>query len=224
VEAPAELTSRSRRLCCVISCDILLRFLKEGGSVLSGELLEAPAGAAVDPGDRENSHQLFTALYDQLRRIARWELRRGGPAFTLGATTLLHEAYLNLHARKELQFPDRARFISYASRAMRGLIIDYARRRQAIKRGSAFVLTSLPTDVPDQAADFEQLQQLNEAIERLAAFEPRLAQVVDLKYFSGFSLGDIAKMWAVSERTVQRDWEKARLFLNECLSESQPLL
>jgi RNA polymerase sigma factor (TIGR02999 family) len=187
-------------------------------------LLEAPAGAAVDPGDQENSHQLFTALYDQLRRIARWELRRGGPAFTLGATTLLHEAYLNLHARKELQFPDRARFIAYASRAMRGLIIDYARRRQAIKRGSAFVLTSLPTDIPEQAADFEQLQQLNEAIERLAAFEPRLAQVVDLKYFSGCTFDEIAKMWGVSERTVQRDWEKARIFLNECLSDSQPLL
>jgi RNA polymerase sigma factor (TIGR02999 family) len=187
---------------------------------VSAEVFEVAANTAANPGDRENSQQLFASLYDQLRRIARWELRRRGPKFTLGATTLLHEAYLNLHSRKEMEFPDRARFLSYASRAMRGLIIDYARRRQAIKRGAAFELISLPTEVPDQAADIEQLQQLNDAIERLAAFEPRLAQVVDLKYFSGFSLGEIAAMWEISERTVQRDWEKARLFLNECLSES----
>lgn len=191
---------------------------------MSAEVVELPANTAAAPGERENSQQLFASLYDQLRRMARWELRRRGPKFTLGATTLLHEAYVNLHSRQEVEFPDRARFLAYASRAMRGLIIDYSRRRQAIKRGAAFELTSLPTEVPDQAADFEQLEQLSEAIERLAAFEPRLAQVVDLKYFSGFSLGEIAAMWEISERTVQRDWEKARLFLNECLSESEPLV
>lgn len=191
--------------------------------MVSGQLLEASVDAVADPAaDRENSQQLFASLYNQLRRIARWELRRRGPAFTLGATTLLHEAYLNLNSRQEVQFPDRARFLSYASRAMRGLIIDYARRRQAIKRGGAFLLTSLPTEVPEQVAEFDQLQQLNEAIERLAAFAPRLAQVVDLKYFSGFSFGEIAAMWDVSERTVQRDWEKARLFLNECLCDLEP--
>ena len=191
---------------------------------MSVQLGDAPKDSAANPGDREDSQQLFASLYEQLRRIAQWELRRGGPKFTLGATTLLHETYLNLQARKSLQFPDRARFLAYASRAMRGLVIDYSRRRQAIKRGANFVLTSLPTDVPEQAVDLEQLEHLNEAIERLAAFEPRMAQVVDLKYFSGFSLGEIAVMWGVSERTVQRDWEKARLFLNQCLSEADPTL
>jgi RNA polymerase sigma factor (TIGR02999 family) len=101
---------------------------------------------------------------------------------------------------------------------MRGLIIDYARRRRALKRGGAFELTALPTDVPDETAGYAQLEQLSEAIERLAAVEPRLAQVVDLKYFAGFSLRDIAATWDVSERTVQRDWEKARLFLHQCLT------
>jgi RNA polymerase sigma factor (TIGR02999 family) len=161
---------------------------------------------------------LFASLYEQLRRMARRELRRGGPALTIGATTLLHEAYLNVQAREGLHFPDEARFLGYASRAMRGLIIDYARRRQALKRGGAFELTSLPTEVPEESADLPQLEQLSEAVERLAAVESRLAQVVDLKYFCGFSLRDIAAIWGVSERTVQRDWEKARLFLHHCLA------
>ena len=130
---------------------------------MSAEVFEVAANTAADPGDRENSQQLFASLYDQLRRIARWELRRQGPKFTLGATTLLHEAYLNLHSRKEVEFPDRARFVAYASRAMRGLIIDYSRRRQAIKRGAAFELTSLPTEVPDQAADIVEVGQAHAA-------------------------------------------------------------
>ena len=119
---------------------------------------------------------------------------------------------------KEREFPDRPRFLAYASRAMRGLIIDYVRSRQALKRGAAFEITSLPTEVPEQAADAEGLQRLSDAIEHLATLEPRLAQVVDLKYFSGFSFTDIASMWGVSDRTVQRDWEKARLLLHRALS------
>jgi RNA polymerase sigma factor (TIGR02999 family) len=161
---------------------------------------------------------MFASLYDQLRRMARRELRRGGAAVTIGATTLLHEAYLNVQAREGVHFPDEARFLGYASRAMRGLIIDYARRRQALKRGGAFELISLPTEVPDDSVDIAQLEQLSEAVERLAAVESRLAQVVDLKYFCGFSLRDIAAISGVSERTVQREWEKARLFLHQCLA------
>lgn len=172
----------------------------------------------AEGGNPQAQRQLFTSLYEELHGIARRELRRTGGALTLGATTLLHEAYLNLGDRREVVFPDRARFLSYASRAMRGLIIDYARSRQALKRGAGFEITSLPEDIPDQAVDSIELQRLSEAIERLATLEPRLAQVVDLKYFAGFSFGDIAAMWAVSERTVQRDWEKARLFLHRVLS------
>lgn len=101
---------------------------------------------------------------------------------------------------------------------MRGLIIDYTRSRQALKRGAAFEITSLPTQLPGQVAEYDGLQRLSDAIEHLATLEPRLAQVVDLKYFSGFSFTDIAAMWGVSERTVQRDWEKARLLLHQALS------
>lgn len=160
---------------------------------------------------------LFVELYEELSRIAQRELRRGGRELTLGATTLLHEAYMNISQRQGLDFPDRAHFMAYAARAMRRLVIDYARSRQALKRGGAFQITSLPTDVPQAAVDPGELERLSAAIERLAALEPRLAQVVDLKYFGGFSFADIAAMWGVSERTVQRDWEKARLFLHRSL-------
>ena len=181
------------------------------------ELPLASLITAADTGDGDARQQLFASLYRELHSIARRELRRGGPALTLGATTLLHEAYLDLSGREGARFPDRPRFLAYASRAMRGLIIDYTRSRQALKRGAAFEITSLPTELPQQGADADGLQRLSDAIEQLAALEPRLAQVVDLKYFSGFSFADIAAMWSVSERTVQRDWEKARLLLHSSL-------
>lgn len=186
---------------------------------MSDQQLE-PLASAAECRDAAARRQLFASLYAELHGIARRELRRNGSALTLGATTLLHEAYLNLGQRHSVLFPDRARFLTYASRAMRGLIIDYARSRRALKRGAAFEITSLPTDVPEQAADSVELQRLSDAIERLAGVEPRLAQVVDLKYFGGFSFGDIAAMWEMSERTVQRDWDKARLFLHRALSDA----
>lgn len=186
---------------------------------MSNQPLEALIHSA-EAGDVAAQRELFSSLYSELHGLARRELRRHGSALTLGATTLLHEAYLNLGERQGVVFPDRARFFAYASRAMRGLIINYARSGRALKRGGAFEITALPTDVPEQTADCVELQRLSDAIERLADSEPRLAQVVDLKYFGGFSFGDIAAMWQISERTVQRDWEKARLFLHRALSET----
>jgi RNA polymerase sigma factor (TIGR02999 family) len=167
---------------------------------------------------RQNHQQLFVALYDELRRLAQRKLRQGGAAHAMGATTLLHEVYLTVHARDGIVFPDHARFLAYASRAMRGLIIDYARSRQALKRGAGFEITSLPTEIPEQMVDSSDLQRLNDAVERLALADARLAEVVDLKYFGGFSFAEIAAMWDMSERTVQRDWEKARIFLHKCLA------
>lgn len=165
----------------------------------------------------KNWHALFAQMYEELHQLARRELRHRGSSLTLGPTTLLHEVFLNLESRKGLEFKDRARCIGYAARAMRGLIIDYARRRQALKRGGAFELTSLPADVPEVVAEAAELQRIGDAIDQLAEFDPRLAQVVDLKYFCGFTFNDIGALSGVSERTVKRDWEKARLFLNQCL-------
>jgi RNA polymerase sigma factor (TIGR02999 family) len=174
--------------------------------------------AAAGTGDAEARNQVFASLYRELHDIAQRQLRREGAGLTLGATTLLHEAYLNFGERAGAQIPDRARFLAYASRAMRTLIIDYARSRRALKRGADFQITALPTDLPDAAVESDRLQHLSDAIEELASREPRLAQVVDLKYFGGFSFSDIAAMWDVSERTVQRDWEKARALLHHALA------
>ena len=104
--------------------------------------------------------------------------------------------------------------MGYAARVMRGLIIDHARERHAQKRGGLFEITSIDTDVLDNAVDHRQLTQLSEALDELSNVEPALAEVVDLKFFCGFSFAEIAAMRNVSERTVQRNWEKARIYLH----------
>ena len=176
-----------------------------------------PLIRAADAGDVKAREQLFAALYVELRRIAQRELRKRGQALTLGATTLLHEAYLNIADREGVDVLDRNRFLAYASRAMRGLVIDYARARQAQKRGGSFEITSLSTNVPEAIVDHHELEKIAEAVDALSAIDPDLAQVVDLKFFCGYSFVDIAAMRGVSERTVQRDWEKARLFLHKTM-------
>lgn len=180
----------------------------------------APLIEAAGRGDSQARERLFASLYGELRQIAQRELRRRGPHLTLGATTLLHEAYLNISGRDGAPAIERSHFIAYAARAMRGLVIDYARSRQAQKRGGAFELTSLPTQVPEISVDHRELERIAEAVDELAAVDAALAQVVDLKFFCGYSFGDIAAMRGVSERTVQRDWEKARIFLHRSMAAS----
>jgi len=182
--------------------------------------------ASAEQGDRAAADTLFAALYDELHRMARRELARRGSGVTLGATTLLHEAYLDISDREGPAFPDRNRFMGYASRVMRGLIIDYARRRQAQKRGGEFEITSIATDVADAVAaavaDPDELTRVSDAVDQLEATDPRLARIVDLKFFCGFSFVEIAPMLGLSERTVQRDWEKARIYLHRVLRDDTP--
>ena len=168
--------------------------------------------AAAERGDVAATAELFATLYRELHRVARRQLHANASGLTLGATTLLHETYLDM-SQRGLAFPDRARFFSYAARAMRGLIIDYVRERRAIKRGGQFHLTTLNTVISDSVAQIDDLGPLGEALDTLAATDPALAELVELKFFCGFSFGEIAGMRGVSERTVQRDWNKARLFL-----------
>jgi RNA polymerase sigma factor (TIGR02999 family) len=173
--------------------------------------------ASAEHGDRAAADTLFATLYDELHRMARRELSRRGGGVTLGATTLLHEAYLDISDRERAAFPDRNRFMAYASRVMRGLIIDYARRRQAQKRGGEFEITSITTDTAGPATSADELSRVSEALDELETTDPRLARIVDLKFFCGFSFIEIASMMSVSERTVQRDWEKARIYLHRVL-------
>jgi RNA polymerase sigma factor (TIGR02999 family) len=159
---------------------------------------------------------LFSALYAELHRLARNELNRG-VGVTLGVTELLHDAYVHMSGREGPEFPDRARFMGYASRVMRGIIIDHARNRQAQKRGGRFEITALRTEIAENLADPQELSRISEALDELATVEPALAQIVDLKFFCGFSFGEIAAMQDVSERTVQRQWDKARIYLHRAL-------
>jgi RNA polymerase sigma factor (TIGR02999 family) len=167
--------------------------------------------AQSDAGDHQAPDRLFQILYAELHRIARGRLARSSAELTIGTTTLLHEAYLDMSSREGRIPVDRARFMAYAARAMRGLVIDYVRNRRAQKRGGQFEITSISTDVVDGSNDATELGRLDDALGALAAAEPLLAQVVDLKFFCGFSFVEIAEMWGVSERTVQRHWDKARI-------------
>jgi RNA polymerase sigma factor (TIGR02999 family) len=166
------------------------------------------------PGDqsavRDPKHELFTTLYKELRQLAERQLRRSSGA-SISPTTLLHETWLGLCQRDAI-FPDRARFMGYAARAMRGVIIDFVRERRALKRGGEFHITEIDSQIPEPANDVE-LARLSDALDELAGRDERLAQVVDLRYFCGLSFADIAALRGTSERTVQRDWEKARLLL-----------
>ena len=178
---------------------------------------------SAEGGDVAQRRALFAALYDELHRMAQRELRRNSHA-TLSPTTLLHETFLNISHRESLAFGDCGQFMSYAARAMRGLIVDYLRSRHAQKRGGEFEITSLPTELPHAAQEDRQsleIEKLNEALESLAKIDARLAECVDLKFFCGFSFNEIAQLRDVSERTVQRDWDKARLLLNRFINDQE---
>jgi RNA polymerase sigma factor (TIGR02999 family) len=170
-------------------------------------------------GDGAARQELFAVLYDELHRVAERQLRRNSP-ITLSPTTLLHETFLSMQGRDASSFTDREHFMAYAARAMRGLLIDYMRGRKAQKRGGEFHITSLPTEVPESDAADINLEKMNAALEELGGEHPRLAELVDLKFFCGFSFVEIGQIMNMSERTARRDWEKARILLYRFLNES----
>jgi RNA polymerase sigma factor (TIGR02999 family) len=173
-----------------------------------------PAATAV----RADTDVLFSALYAELHRLARRQLARQWTPARLGVTTLLHEAYLNLAKNADVSFSDRAHFMAYAARVMRGLIIDHARARSSAKSGGRFHITVLTMDRLQNPIDTAELTRISDALEELAAIEPELATIVDLRFFCGFSFSEIAAMRTISERTVQRKWEKARIYLHRSLN------
>jgi RNA polymerase sigma factor (TIGR02999 family) len=175
---------------------------------MESEPRASPEGASGEP----IAHgQLFASLYGELRQLAERQLRRNAGA-PVSPTTLLHEAYLGMHGRNAV-FPDRERFIGYAARVMRGLIIDFVRDRRALKRGGDFHITQLPTQLPDLDKDDTDLSRLSEALDELATRDAKLSELVDLKYFCGYTFDEIAAQRGTSTRTVKRDWEKARALL-----------
>jgi RNA polymerase sigma factor (TIGR02999 family) len=159
----------------------------------------------------------FAAMYSDLRQLAERQLRRNAGA-AISPTTLLHEAYLDMSDNQAV-FPDRERFIGYAARVMRGLIIDLVREGRALKRGAGFHITQIPTELGAPDHEERALTRLSEALDELAVHDARLAEVVDLKYFCGYTFEQIAAQRATSTKTVQRDWEKARVILFQQLND-----
>ena len=168
---------------------------------------------AAREGDRGALDRVLSTLYQELHAMARRQLS-GQQAQTLDATALVHEAYLKLIGRQTAKFEDRAHFFAYAASAMRSVVVDYARQRLAQKRGGDLHrVTDLPEDLEGGLRLDEETLGLDTALTRLAALDQRLAQVVELRYFAGLSELEIAALLQRSERSIRRDWQKARLFL-----------
>ena len=172
-----------------------------------------PLLAEIEKSDSARSETLFAELYAELHKMAKRQLARQSGGLTLSPTTLLHQTYIDLAGSTGTSFPDNSRFLAYAARVMRGLIIDHSRHRRVQKRGGHFEFTRLDNDAAAEYPDSRELSQIGEALDELERVNASLAELVDLKFFCGFTFAEIAAMRNISERTVQRDWEKARLYL-----------
>jgi RNA polymerase sigma factor (TIGR02999 family) len=169
----------------------------------------------TDEGVRNDpaSNELYAAVYDELKRLAHRQLRARSGADTLSTTELVHEAFLKLGRRPGAQWQNRAHFFGAAATAMRDVLVDFARRRQASKRGGSWRVVSLDAAIGGIEVDVEDLLALDAALDQLDVLDQRLRRVVELRFFAGMSEDDIADMLGVSTRTVERDWRKARMFL-----------
>ena len=169
----------------------------------------------ADPLPPSTPREWFQLLYHELRRRARGELFRH-QALTLGATTLLHEAWMRMDD-KPLAFGTQAELVAYAGRVMRGIVIDHVRSRSAQKHGGGIERIPYETSEDLRAMDDDEVLRLGDALKELAAADTGLAELVELRFFAGLSFAEIAALRGVSERTVQRDWGKARSWLYTAL-------
>lgn len=179
---------------------------------MSDEQSFKPAAAGVD------AH--FANTYDELRRLARSRLRGGGRDDLLDTTALVHEAYLKLSRASGLNFPDRPRFLVYAGRVMRSIIVDMVRQRQSQRHGGEYRRLTLTGDLIDEAglpAQEDYILRVHEALDEMAKVDERMARVVEMRYFAGMTDVEIAAALGLTDRTVRRDWEQAKLFLLEAL-------
>jgi len=172
----------------------------------------------IQAGDTAARDALFAAAYSELHRLAHARLRDGGRNTVLDTTCLVHESYLRFVRAGELRAEDRRAFFAYASQVMRSVIVNSVRERIAQKRGGSARPLTLSTQLGAKVADGEEsIMKVHEALEELAKVEPRMAQVVEMRYFGGYSEQEMAETLGVTERTVERDWEKARLILAAAL-------
>lgn len=174
-----------------------------------GELI-----SRVNAGEPGALEVLFAAAYGELRKLARSRLHEGGRNTLLDTTSLVHETYLRLIRGSPLRGENRRAFFAYASRTMRSVIVDAVRERQAQRHGGDLQRLTLDTQIIDNTpAGEDEVLQVHEALDALAQAEPRLARVVEMRYFGGYSEPEVADALGLTERTVRRDWDKARLLL-----------
>jgi RNA polymerase sigma factor (TIGR02999 family) len=170
-------------------------------------------------GDADAADRLFAAMYDELRRLARARLRAGGRNTLLDTSSLVNESYLRFAAARQLRLEDRTHFMRWAGRVMRSVVVDFARRRLADRRGGGMTPLTLTTSIGAKVSPGEsEIVRVHEALNELAVHDPRMASIVEMRYFGGLTEPEIAEAVGVHERTVRRDWEKARLFLHEVLA------
>ncbi len=175
-----------------------------------------------DPGKEAVFDQLLPLVYDDLRRIAQNQLQKDRSGHTLSPTDLVHESYLNLVNRTRCSWNDRAHFFAVAARAMRHVLIDYARQRGAQKRGGKrhrVTLDDRMVAVDEKTVD---LIALDDALQQLAERDPRMVKVVECRFFGGMTLDETAEALDVSVRTVQRDWTRAKAYLHHMLHDPPP--
>jgi len=173
---------------------------------------------AARQGDRESVDKLLALTYDELRELAHARLRRSGKITVLDTTALVHECYLRISALEKLDTDSQAHFFGYAAHVMRSIVVDIVRKRSAERRQGNGPDVTLNTEVPDPACSAEaDIVRVHEALEELSLIDERLVRVVEMRYFAGLTEAQIAQSLGVTERTVRRDWQKARLLLHVAL-------
>ena len=171
-------------------------------------------------GDRAALDQLMPLVHAELRRLAAHYMRRERPGHTLQTSALVNEAYLRLIDQKSVNWQSRAHFFGIAAQLIRQILIDHARKRQSAKRGGAQRVSLDETAVVSRERSVELLA-LDEALDRLAAFDPRKARIVELRFFGGLNLDETAEVMGISSPTVQREWRSAKAWLHHSLSAPQ---
>jgi RNA polymerase sigma factor (TIGR02999 family) len=176
-----------------------------------------PPDLAAQPKP-ESVQALFPALYAELRRLARSRLAAGGRHTLLDTSALVHEAYLRMQREGGVALNDREHFMAYAATTMRSVVIDFVRRRSADRRGGGVAHVTLDTRAAEAlGASDDEILAVHNALETLAKVDARLVQVVEMRYFAGLTDVEIGAALGITDRTVRRDWERARLLLAEML-------
>ena len=174
---------------------------------------------AAAQGDRQAADQAFALLYADLQRLAHSRMSRSGNMTMLDTTALVHESWLRFQGGNEAVFADKQHFMGYAARVMHSVVVDFVRARRAARHGGGVEHVTLNTAIGDVLSQRDdEILRVHEAMQQLAVADKRLHDVVELRYFGGLSEAEISAILGVTERTVQRDWAKARLFLSSALN------